>query len=168
MSDKMTSLNDLYIDELRDLYSAETQLLQALPKVIEKVTNNDLRKALQTHLEETKWQQETISEMIKGHDAQPGGEKCEAMAGLVKEADEMMQKPMTAEVMDAAMIACCQRVEHYEIAGYGTVRAYAQALGHKDDYKKLSEIFEQEEAADEKLTDIAVTSVNEAAGLTKV
>lgn len=160
---KMRELKDLYIDELQDLYSAEEQLMAALPKVAEKATDSKLKKAVEMHLKETEGHHEKVGKLIEGHGEKPGKETCDAMKGLIKEAEKMMGEPMTPEVMDAALIACAQRVEHYEISGYGTCRAWAESMGLKDDVKVLSEIFDQETAADEKLTKIAESAVNEKA-----
>lgn len=160
---KMKELKDLYLDELQDLYSAETQLIDALPKVAKKATSSELKKAIEAHLEETKTHQEKVEKLLKSHDEKPGKETCEAMKGLIKETEKMMGEDMTSEVCDAAIIACAQRVEHYEISGYGTVRSYAESLGLSDDVTVITSIFKQEEAADKKLSSIAEGSVNEKA-----
>lgn len=157
---KLKTLKDLYIHELQDMYSAETQLLDALPKVIDKTTDSKLKKAFESHLKETEGHQEKVGKLIKSHGEEPGKETCDAMKGLIKETDSTMKENMSDDVMDAALIACGQRVEHYEMAGYGTCRAYAQALDLTDDVKTISEIFSQEESADEKLTEIGVNVVN--------
>ena len=162
---KMKTLQDLYVHELQDLYSAETQLLDALPKVIDKASSKELVDGLKSHLEETKGHQKIVKGLIEAHGEEAGKETCDAMKGLVKETDSTMKEDMSDDLMDAALIACCQRVEHYEMAGYGTCRAYAQALGHKDDVAKISEIFGQEENADETLTKIAVNTVNPKVGV---
>jgi len=160
---KMKELKDLYLEELQDLYSAESQLLKALPKMAKKATSPELKAAFESHLEETKTQQERVAELLKGHDEKPGEETCLAMKGLIAEAEKMMGEDMTPAVMDAALIASAQRVEHYEISGYGTVRSYAESLGLSDDVKVITSIFKQEEAADKKLSSIAEGSVNEKA-----
>jgi len=160
---KMKELKDLYLDELQDLYSAESQLLEALPKVAKKATSKELKTALEAHLEETKTQQEKVAKLLESHDEKPGKETCLAMKGLIAETNKVMGEEMTPEVMDAAIIACAQRVEHYEISGYGTVRSFAESLGLKGDVKVITSIFEQEEAADQKLSSIAEGSVNEKA-----
>ncbi len=160
---ELKNLNDLYIDELRDLFSAESQMCDALPKVIDKANNSDLKHALKDHLQETKKQRDTVKAVLNRHDKNAGGEKCKAMEGLINETEHMLSKDMTPEVCDAAIIACAQRIEHYEMAGYGTVRAYAKALNMDDDLNELNTIFEQEEGADSKLNKIALDTVNRAA-----
>lgn len=157
---QMKTLKELYIHELQDLYNAEGQLEKALPKVIDKASSKELVDALSAHLEETKTHRSTVKALIESHGEKAGGEVCDAMKGLIKETDGTMEEDMTAQLMDAALIACCQRVEHYEMAGYGTCRAYAQALDLNDDVKKISEIFDQENTADSTLTKIAVNTVN--------
>lgn len=157
---KLKTLEDLYIHELKDMYSAETQLIDALPKVMEKVNSDELKNALDSHLCETKKQRDMVKGIIESHGKDPEGETCDAMKGLVKETEGTMKEDMEEMVMDAAIIGCCQRVEHYEMAGYGTARAFAQALGFSEDVKIISEIYEQEENADSYLTKIAVNTVN--------
>lgn len=156
----MKTLEDLYYHELQDMYSAEEQLTKALPDVIAAAKDSKLKTALKEHLEETKGQRDKVGKLLKSHGQTPGEETCKAMQGLVKETEATMKEDMTPELLDAALIACCQRVEHYEMAGYGTCRAYAQALDMKDDVKVISEIFDQEESADGTLTKIAVNVVN--------
>lgn len=160
---KMKELKDLYLDELQDLYSAESQLMEALPKVATKASNKTLKSAFEAHLQETKTHQQKVADLLKSHDEKPGKETCDAMKGLIKETEKMMGEEMTPEVMDAALIACAQRVEHYEMSGYGTVRSYAESLGLDKDVKVITSIFDQEAAADKKLSSIAEGTVNEKA-----
>ncbi len=160
---KIDSLEELYIENLRDLYSAENQLLKALPKVASAATSPDLREAFTSHLEETKGQVERLTQIFARHKEEPGGHECQAMKGLIKEADEVIQDVKKGDVMDAALIGAAQRVEHYEMAGYGVAKAYALQLGFEEDAELLDQTLDEERSADEKLTDIAYESVNESA-----
>lgn len=162
MANKMKNLEDLFKHELKDLYSAEDQIIQALPKMAEKASNSQLRDGFKTHLEETKKQKQRLEEVCKELNFDPKGETCKAMQGLVKEGEEIMKEKADPEVMDAALIAAAQRIEHYEIAGYGTVCTYAEQLGYTDIKKKLGETLEEEKRTDEKLTKVA-SRVNEKA-----
>lgn len=162
-SDKLNSLKDLFEHEIRDLYSAETQLTSALPKMAEKASDQKLKKAFESHLEETKKQKERLEKIGEICDINVKGEKCEAMAGLIKEGEEMLKIDASGEVRDAGLIGAAQRVEHYEIAGYGTARHYAKRLGLDDAVKLLEETLNEEKSADEKLNDIAINAVNEKA-----
>jgi ferritin-like metal-binding protein YciE len=152
---KLESLQDLYVDELKDLYNAETQLTKALPKMAKAAASEELRTAFEEHLEETKHQIERLETIFKELDASPKGKKCKAMAGLVAEGQEMMEMDGEDAVKDAALIAAAQRVEHYEMAGYGTVRTYAELLGYDKAAKLLQETLDEEAAADAKLTELA-------------
>src|SRR3954452_19435611 len=136
---EIDSLRELYVDELKDLYSAEKQILQALPKMVKKASDAKLKAAFQEHLEVTQKQLERLDQVFEQIGKSPRGKKCKAMEGLIEEGKETMQEDMEAEVMDAALIAAAQRIEHYEIAGYGTVRTYAQLLGEKDAAKLLQQ-----------------------------
>ena len=158
------TLRDLYINELRDLYSAETQLLDALPKMAEAAASPDLKEAFQTHLEETKGHVQRLEQIFKGLGVEPGGETCAAMKGLIKEGEEYVKAGGNEQVRDAGLIGAAQRVEHYEIAGYGTVRALAKQLGEDAAEKTLQLTLEEEYAADATLTDIAEGGVNASAG----
>jgi ferritin-like metal-binding protein YciE len=152
---KLESLQDLYVDELKDLYHAETQLTKALPKMVKAAASEELRTAFEEHLEETEHQIERLETIFKELDASPKGKKCKAMAGLVAEGKEMMEMDGEDAVKDAALIAAAQRVEHYEMAGYGTVRTYAELLGYDKAAKLLQETLDEEAAADAKLTELA-------------
>ncbi len=149
------ALRELYVDELRDLYNAENQLVKALPKLAKAANSDELRTAFEDHLEETKGQVARLEEIFKMLDESPKGKKCAGMEGLVKEGSEVMEEDFEGEVMDAALIGAAQRVEHYEIAGYGTVRTFAEILGESEQVSLLEETLEEEKAADEKLTEIA-------------
>jgi ferritin-like metal-binding protein YciE len=157
---KIKNLQDLYIEELRDIYSAETQILKALPKMVDAATSDELRSALDDHLEQTKEQVERLDEVFQSLGANPKGKKCAAMEGLIKEADERLEEDMDENVRDAAIIGACQRVEHYEIAAYGTVCTYAKLLDRDDDLDLLGQTLDEEKEADETLTDIAESSIN--------
>jgi ferritin-like metal-binding protein YciE len=157
------SVNDLLLNELRDIYHAEKQLVKALPKMAKKAKSDELRQAFEHHLEETKGQVDRLEQVFEQLDARSSGKRCEAMEGLIEEAKEMMEDIKTPEVLDAALISAAQKVEHYEIASYGSVHALAEALGHKDAAKLLEETLGEEKAADQKLTQIALSAVNQTA-----
>ena len=154
------SLEKLYIHELKDLYSAEKQLVAALPKVVEACTDKDLKKAFASHLKETEQHVKRLEKIFTRLDASPKGHKCAGMEGLLKEASEMMQEEMPPEVMDAALISAAQRVEHYEMAGYGTARTYAEKLGDIAAADILQETLNEEGLADQKLTRLALRNIN--------
>jgi ferritin-like metal-binding protein YciE len=152
---KLKSLRDLFVDELKDLYSAENQLLKALPKMAKAATSPDLRSGFEEHLEQTKGHVQRLETIFKELDDSPKGKKCKAMEGLVKEGKEVIDEEMEPSVRDAALIAAGQRVEHYEMAGYGTVRTYAQLLGYDSAAKLLQQTLDEEGATDKKLTKLA-------------
>ncbi len=156
----LENLKDLYVEQLRDLHSAEVQLINALPKMAEQATHGELKNAFNEHLEQTRTHRERLEQAFKGLGEKPGGEKCKAMEGLIKEAKEIMKKDAEPAVKDAALIASAQRVEHYEIAGYGTVATYAERLGRTDQKDLLGQTLSEEEATDEKHTQIAEEVVN--------
>jgi ferritin-like metal-binding protein YciE len=157
------SVQDLLLNELRDLYDAEKQLVKALPKVAKAASSEQLRQAIQEHLEETKSQVERLEDAFARLDTPARGKRCEAMRGLVEEASQMMEEIKTPQVLDVALIAGAQKVEHYEIAGYGSARALADACGHQEVAQLLEETLEEEKAADQKLNQIALSQVNRAA-----
>jgi len=157
---KLELLHDLYLSELSDLYSAEEQIVKALPKVIKHTESPELRQALENHLEETRGHVERLESIFEMHGESAKRSKCKGMEGVLAEGDELIGKDAPAVVRDAAIISACQRVEHYEIAGYGTVRTYAQQLGHDKAAALLQETLDEERAADEKLTSIAADRVN--------
>lgn len=126
---KLESLRDLFIDELKDLYNAEHQLLKALPKMAKAASSKDLKRAFESHLKETEGQVKRLEQVFEMLETSPRGKKCKAMEGLVEEGSELMKEDADPDVMDAGLIAAAQRVEHYEMAGYGCVRTYAQLLG---------------------------------------
>jgi len=157
---KLGSLHDLLVNELKDLYSAENQLIKALPRVAKKAASADLKQALTDHLEETRQQVERLERIFESLDAKPTGKKCKAMEGLIEEGKEILDADGDDSVRDAALIAACQRIEHYEIASYGCARTFAELLGLKDAVDLLQETLEEEKTADQKLTEVAESTIN--------
>lgn len=151
----LDTLRDLFVDELTDLYSAEQQLLKALPKMARAANSRELKRAFESHLKETRAQVERLDRVFADLDESPKKQKCKAMEGLVQEGAEWMQEDADDDVMDAGLIACAQRVEHYEIAGYGCVHTYAQLLGEEKAAALLQKTLNEEGAADKKLTQLA-------------
>ncbi len=160
---KIDSLRGLFIEELKDLYSAEKQILKALPKMARAASAPRLREAFQLHLEETKGQVERLERIFEALGTKPGGKKCLAMEGLVEEGKELMKEDIDPEVLDVGLIAAAQRVEHYEIAGYGTLRAYAKTLGETEAAKLLQLTLDEEGETDQRLSCLAEGRVNRAA-----
>lgn len=160
---KDQDLHELYVHELKDAYSAETQILKAMPKVIKAVTSKKLTAALENHLKETEQHREIVSAIVKRHGEKPTGEHCDGMEGLLKEADSIIEEFEPGPVLDAALISACQKVEHYEIATYGTLRVFATTMGHTADNKELTTLLEEEVSADLKMTEIATGAINEEA-----
>jgi ferritin-like metal-binding protein YciE len=154
---KLASLRDLMVEELKDLYNAEQQLVKALPKMAKAASSPDLRKAFEKHLKETQTHVDRLEEVFESLDLAPKGKTCKAMKGLIEEGSELMKEDAEEDVMDAGLIAAAQRVEHYEIAGYGCVRTYAQLLGETKAASLLQKTLDEEGAADKKLTEIAET-----------
>ena len=152
---KTSTLEDLYVDELRDLYSAENQLVKALPKMAKAASSEDLKAGFEEHLEQTEGHVERLEKIFEALDKSPKGKKCKAMEGLVEEGSEVIEEEMTPEVKDAALIAAGQRVEHYEMAGYGTVRTYAELLGYSDAAELLQSTLDEEGNTNKKLTKLA-------------
>jgi ferritin-like metal-binding protein YciE len=150
------TMDDLFLHGLKDIYYAEQQITKALPKMIEKATNRDLAQGLRTHLEETKKQIERLDQVFKKLDQRPKGTDCPAIDGLIKEANETAGEVDDKAVLDAALIAAAQAVEHYEIARYGTLIAWAHELGHDDVVRFLTANLNEEKAADSKLNNIAL------------
>lgn len=151
----LNKLEDLFLDELKDIYNAEKQLTKALPKMAKNAESSALRDAFESHLEETKGQIERLEKVFKLLNKTARGKKCKAMEGLTEEGKELMEEDADDAVMDAALICAAQKVEHYEIATYGTLVTWARTLGYDDAVNLLEETLEQEIAADEKLTEIA-------------
>lgn len=157
---KMESLKDLYLEQLRDLYDAETQLVEALPKMAEAAHNSDLKKAFNQHLRQTREHVTRLERMFSALGEKPEGQTCHGMKGLIKEGQEMIKAKGDPDTIDAGLIAAAQRVEHYEIAVYGTVRAYAETLGAEADMRSLEKTLQEEEETDDKLTEIAESHIN--------
>ena len=152
---KLESLHDLFVDELKDLYNAEVQLTKALPKMAKAAASEELRTAFEDHLEETEQQVDRLETIFKQLEENPKGKRCKAMNGLIEEGKEMIEADGEDSVKDAALIAAAQKVEHYEIASYGTVRTYAQLLGFEEAANLLQQTLDEEAAADGKLTELA-------------
>ncbi|HYC28786.1 MAG TPA: DUF892 family protein, partial [Chitinophagaceae bacterium] len=179
--EKMINLRDLLVHEVQDLYSAEEQIIEALPKMITKANNKELKKALQDHLKVTEQQKKRLDEVKEillsedemSQDGKQGGlfsglfgggsHKCKGTEGLIEEGEKIMSENMTPEVLDAAIIASAQKIEHYEICGYGTARAYARELRLDNVAELLEETLDEEYEADDLLTDLAVGRLNEEA-----
>ncbi|HEX5778042.1 MAG TPA: ferritin-like domain-containing protein [Xanthobacteraceae bacterium] len=149
------TMDDLFLHTLQDIYYAENQILKNLPKMIEKVTNRELSGGLKNHLEETKKQVERLEQVFEKLGEKPKATDCPAMDGIIKEADEIAGNVADKEVLDAAIIAAAQAVEHYEITRYGTLIAWAEALGHDEVVRLLTTNLNEEKAADKKLTTVA-------------
>jgi ferritin-like metal-binding protein YciE len=156
----MKTLADAFEHTLQDVYYAENAIAKALPKVIDAVSNADLKTALKDHLSETKGQIKTLQAVFKSIGKKASGEKCDAIEGLIKETEGVIEEAKGAVAKHAAIIGCCQAVEHYEISRYGTLREWAKALGKTEAHELLSEILDQEKAANAKLTTIAITEIN--------
>src|SRR5947208_13457066 len=148
-------LRDLYLDELRDLHNAENQLVKALPKMAKASSSDELREGFEQHLEQTKGHVERLEQIFEALDESPKGTKCVGMEGLIKEGSEIMDEDFEGAVMDAALIGAAQRVEHYEIAAYGTVIAFANQLGESEHASLLKETWEEEKETDQKLTSLS-------------
>jgi len=160
---KLSTLEDLFLDEIQDLYDAEKQLTKALPKMAKAATSEELRQAFEDHLDQTRGHVERLEQVFEALGETAKGRKCEAMAGLVKEGDEIASNTEETAVRDAGLIAGAQKVEHYEIAGYRSARTHAQVLGHDRIASLLEETLGEEKDADALLTDLAQSTVNEQA-----
>lgn len=156
----LDSLHDLYVEELKDLYNAENQLIKALPKMAKAASAPELKEAFTNHLEETRGQVQRLETIFAELGVSPKGKKCKAMEGLVEEGKEVMEEDGEPAVIDAALIAAAQRVEHYEMAGYGCARTFATLLGYTDAAKLLQETLDEEGNADKLLTGLAETVIN--------
>lgn len=148
-------LKELYIDELKDIYNAETQLVKALPKMAKSSNSEELRQGFEEHLEQTKGHVQRLEQIFKSLGESPKGKKCKGMEGLIEEGSEVMDEDFEGSIMDAALIGAAQRVEHYEIAAYGTARAFAETLGEDEHVSLLTETLDEEKETDQKLTDLA-------------
>jgi ferritin-like metal-binding protein YciE len=157
---KLETLKDLYIAQLKDLHSAEKQLIKALPKMAKAATNADLSAGFREHLEQTKEHAVRLEKVLASHGKTTRGPKCKAMEGLVAEGSEMIEEEADPEVRDAGLICAAQRVEHYEIAGYGCVVTFAKLLGDKEGAKVLHTTLTEEADTDKKLSKLAVSTIN--------
>jgi ferritin-like metal-binding protein YciE len=157
---KIQSLQDLLVDQLKDLYNAETQLVKALPKMAKVATSPDLKAAFEDHLEQTKGHVERLDRVFEELGARPKGKTCEAMEGLIDEGKGLIEEDIEPTVLDAGIICAAQKVEHYEMAGYGCVRTWARQLGHETAANLLQETLDEEAHADQKLTQIAESAIN--------
>lgn len=157
---KLETLTHLYIHQLKDLYSAEKQLVKALPKMAKAATSPNLRAGFETHLEETKEHAIRLEQILSSHKQTTRGPKCKAMEGLVEEGAELMEEEADPEVLDAGLICAAQKVEHYEIASYGCARTFAELLGDKAGQKLLQQTLDEEGATDKKLTELALSEIN--------
>ncbi|HWG50827.1 MAG TPA: ferritin-like domain-containing protein [Candidatus Acidoferrales bacterium] len=153
---KLENLHSLFVEELQDLYSAEQQIIEALPDLIEEASSPDLKSALQQHLEETRGQVRRLDQIFSQiPKVDKEGKTCKGMKGIIKDSQDLLDTDAEPEVLDAGMIAGAQRVEHYEIAGYGTVRTYAELLGRRDWAQLLEQTLQEEKQADQKLNGLA-------------
>lgn len=163
---KVSTMEELFIDEIRDLYDAETQLTKALPKMSKAANSEELKDAFEDHLTQTENQVERLRRIFELSGEKPTGKKCQAMSGLIKEGDDFVGDSEETPVRDAGLIAAAQKVEHYEISGYGSARTHAELLGNDEAVRLLSETLREEKEADEKLNQLAKGMINsEAAGI---
>jgi len=163
MPETIKTLEELYVESLRDMYSAETQIIEALPKMIEGTENAELKNGFQMHLEQTKGQVDRLKSIFEDLEEDPEGHHCQAMEGLLAEGAELLETVEEPDVLDAALIGAAQKVEHYEISGYGTARTFARLLGYEDQAQLLQTTLDEEAQTDVKLTEIAETIINEQA-----
>jgi ferritin-like metal-binding protein YciE len=155
------TLHDAFIEELRDTYDAEKQLIKALPKLAKAAASTDLRAAFETHLEETRGHVERLEQVFESLDEKPRGKHCEGIAGIIEEGKSIMEEEFDDATMDACLIAAGQRAEHYEMAAYGTLIAWAQSMGHTEAINLLQGILDEEKAADQKLSSLAEGGINQ-------
>ena len=157
---QMDSMEKLYVDQLRDIYDAENQLVRALPKMAKAATSGELRTAFEGHLEKTRGHIRRLDEIFRGLGHPPKGKSCKAMIGLVEEGEELIRGDMDPSVKDAGLIAAAQKVEHYEIAAYGTLRTFAEFRGDSQAAQALQETLDEEYEADKTLTQVAESQIN--------
>ena len=160
---EMGTLHEAFVDELRDTYDAEKQLTKALPKMAKAANSPELREAIESHLEETRHQVERLEQVFESIEEKARGKHCDGIAGIIQEAQAMMQEDFDEPTADACLIAAAQRAEHYVMAAYGTLVAWARAMGHDDAADLLQETLDEEKAADEKLNSLAEGGINEEA-----
>ena len=157
------TIHDAFVEELRDTYDAEKQLIKALPKLAKAATSDELRSAFETHLEETRGHVERLEQVFESLEEKVRGKHCEGIAGIIEEGKSIMEEDFDEAAMDACLIAAGQRAEHYEMAAYGTLVAWARAMGHTEAADLLQETLDEEKAADEKLTTLAEGGINQEA-----
>ncbi len=157
---ELDTLKDLYVEELKDLYSAERQIVKALPKMIKAAKHPELKAAFKTHLQQTNEHARRIEEICKELGVSPRGKKCVGMEGLIEEGSELIKEKPDDDVLDAGLISAAQHVEHYEMAGYGTVRTYARQLGYESQAQLLQRTLDEEGETDHLLTDLAEARIN--------
>jgi ferritin-like metal-binding protein YciE len=157
---EMSNLQDLLVENLKDLYSAETQLIKALPKVAKAVESEELRSAVQQHLQETQTHAQRLEQVLQKMGEKAKGKKCKGMEGLLEENKELLDEDVEPDVLDAGLIVGMQKVEHYEIAGYGSAVTFAKLLGDDESARVLAQTLDEEERTDKKLTEIAERSIN--------
>ncbi len=157
---KIKDLHSLLVHEMKDLYSAETQMIEALPKMAEAANDPQLKAAFKDHLKATKTHRDRLETIFKGLDYKPGGHHCKGMEGLIKEGQDMIDEDAPADVKDAGLISSSQRMEHYEIAGYGCARAFARMVGKNEIAQTLQKTLDEEGSTDELLTKLAEGSIN--------
>jgi ferritin-like metal-binding protein YciE len=160
MSEQTNPLKELLVDELKDLYSAENQIVKALPKMAKAATSSELKRAFERHLEETRRQVERLDQIGQELDVKMTGKKCKGMEGLIEEGKEIIEEDLDENARDAGLIGAAQKVEHYEIAAYGTVRAHATMLGYSKIARLLQQTLNEEGATDKKLTQLAENVIN--------
>ena len=160
MAEETNPLEELLIDELRDLYSAENQIIKALPRMAKAADSSELKRAFERHLEETRRQVERLEQIGEALDIKLTGKKCKGMEGVIAEGKEVMEEDLDANTLDAGLIGAAQKVEHYEIASYGTARAHAELLGHTKVARLLQQTLTEEGNTDKKLTQLAERIVN--------
>lgn len=160
---KLNNLQDLFLEELKDMYSAESQIIKALPKLARQCTNSELKDALEHHLEQTRGHKERLEKIFEGLGQKAKAKMCKGMEGILAEGEELLKQEAEDSVMDAGIIAGGQRVEHYEMAAYGTLRSYAEVLGLDEAQRLLQQTLDEEKEADKKLSDIAESFINEMA-----
>jgi ferritin-like metal-binding protein YciE len=160
MAEEINPLEELLVDELKDIYSAENQIIKALPKMAKAATAPELKRAFERHLEETKRQVERLNQIGESLEIKLTGKKCKGMEGLIEEGKEIMSEDLEEPALDAGLIGAAQKVEHYEIAAYGTARTHAQLLGYNKVAKLLQQTLDEEGATDKKLTALAESVIN--------
>ncbi len=157
---KLDSLKDLFVHDLHDLHDAESQIIEALPKMANKASSAQLRQALNKHLEQTRRQRDRLEQVMDHVGVEPNGVRCKGMEGLIREGEELLRQEGNPDVLDAAIIGAAQKVEHYEIAAYGTARTFARMLGEREAAGLLQQILDEEGNTDKELTMLAESRIN--------